>query len=404
MEVSPLVTVASLKEHTRKDLAEMAKKMGIASWHSLRKDQLVRALVRAARNSAQAPASRSRKTASADQRSSRVIESKSPTPVRSPKNSKASRSLRRAHEERERHKDLTTPPPTKSNGRHPVKKKTAAQKRAQAILKNGSPGKDRIVLLVRDSYWIQACWELTRPNIQRAKAAMAEHWHTGKPILRIYEIQAGATTNVSEKHVRDIEIHGGVTNWYIDVDNPPNSYRVDIGYLGDNGKMHVLARSGAVSTPAPGSSDALDENWTDVAEDCDRIFALSGGHSQEKPNGELHELFEERLRRPMGSPVVTRFGNGAEKTLMRERSFGFEVDAEMIIFGETKPNAYVTLAGEPVKLRDDGTFTVRLKMPDRRQVLPVVASSVDGVEVHTIVLAIERNTKVLEPYIRETGE
>jgi len=61
----------------------------------------------------------------------------------------------------------------------------------------------------------------------------------------------------------------------------------------------------------------------------------------------------------------------------------------------------VTLGGEPVALRPDGTFTVRLSMPDKRQVLPVVASSSDGVEQHTVVLAIERNTKVMEPLIRE---
>ena len=43
----------------------------------------------------------------------------------------------------------------------------------------------------------------------------------------------------------------------------------------------------------------------------------------------------------------------------------------------------------------------RRRPPDRRQVLPVVASSSDGVEQQTIVLAVERNTKTMEPIIRE---
>jgi hypothetical protein len=73
----------------------------------------------------------------------------------------------------------------------------------------------------------------------------------------------------------------------------------------------------------------------------------------------------------------------------------------MIIYGCTRPDAHVQLSGEPVKLRSDGSFTVRLAMPDRRQVLPVVASSSDGMEQRTIVLAIERNTKVMEPYVRD---
>jgi hypothetical protein len=40
-------------------------------------------------------------------------------------------------------------------------------------------------------------------------------------------------------------------------------------------------------------------------------------------------------------------------------------------------------------------------MPDKRQVLPVVACTRDGVEQRTIVIAVERNTKVLEPMVRE---
>ena len=76
----------------------------------------------------------------------------------------------------------------------------------------------------------------------------------------------------------------------------------------------------------------------------------------------------------------------------------------MVIFGSADASAYVTLAGEPVKLRSDGSFTVRLPLPDRRQVLPIVASSADGVEQRTTVLAVERNTKVMEPLIKQNGD
>jgi hypothetical protein len=61
------------------------------------------------------------------------------------------------------------------------------------------------------------------------------------------------------------------------------------------------------------------------------------------------------------------------------------------------------LQGEPVPLRPDGSFTVRMSLPDRRQVIPVIASSPDGVEQRTIILAVERNTKVLEPVMRDPG-
>jgi hypothetical protein len=52
-------------------------------------------------------------------------------------------------------------------------------------------------------------------------------------------------------------------------------------------------------------------------------------------------------------------------------------------------------------VEEDGTFRVQLDMPDRRQVLPIVAQSPDGTEQRTIVLALERNTKVMEPIVRD---
>ncbi len=258
--------------------------------------------------------------------------------------------------------------------------------------------------MVRDPYWLHVYWEISRASIERARAAMSEHWHGAKPTLRLLQLDQDGTTNTTERVVRDIEIHGGVSNWYIDVKDPPKTCRIAIGYLADNGKFHALVRSNVVSTPRPGSADVIDENWSTVAENYEKVYAMSGGYDADGSAGDLQELFEERLRRPMGSPLVTRYGVGAQGLHSRDRTFEFEVDAEIIIYGTTKPDAHVTLSGEPVRLRPDGTFTVRLNLPDKRQVLPVVANSCDGVEQRTVVLAIERNTKVMEPKIRDPNE
>jgi len=130
---------------------------------------------------------------------------------------------------------------------------------------------------------------------------------------------------------------------------------------------------------------------------------MSGGFDPTASSLELKQLFEERLRRPMGSPAVTSFGSGAFLH-GKERKFWFQLDAELIVYGATEPNARVTLQGEPVKLRSDGTFTMRFSLPDSRQIIPAVAASADGVEERTIVLAVERNTKQLEPMIHEVNE
>ena len=62
------------------------------------------------------------------------------------------------------------------------------------------------------------------------------------------------------------------------------------------------------------------------------------------------------------------------------------------------------MQGEPVKVHADGTFHVRFDLPNRRQVIPIVACTKDGIEQRTVVLAVERNTKVMEPITRESGE
>jgi hypothetical protein len=265
-------------------------------------------------------------------------------------------------------------------------------------------GRDRIVLMVRDPYWLHTYWELTRHAVKRAEAALGQDWHGARPILRLLDVTSHDSTSPAELPVRDIDIHGGCNNWYVEVQNPPRSFRIDIGYLARNGQFYVLARSNVVATPRAGISDRIDENWADFdVSKADRIYAMSGGFDPSASSLELKQLFEERLRRPMGSPAVTSFGSGAFQ-FGKERKFWFNVDAELIVYGATEPTAKVTLQGEPVKLRPDGTFTMRFSLPDSRQIIPAVAVSADGVEERTIVLAVERNTKQLEPMVHEVNE
>jgi hypothetical protein len=262
--------------------------------------------------------------------------------------------------------------------------------------------KDQIVTVARDPYWLHTYWELSRSTLARAQAALGQEWHTARPILRLMDVTSEDTTSASERHIRDIEIHGGVNNWFIDVQSSPRSYRIDIGYIARRGKFFVLARSNVVTTPKAGTSDIFDEGWSNVQEQFQRLYRQSGGANGSADAHDLRDLFEERFRRPMHSLSLQSLGTGALTSFGRD--FHFEIDAELIVYGTTEPNAKVTLQGEPVQVRPDGSFTVRFSLPDSRQIIPAVAASPDGVEERTIVLAVERNTKELEPMIHDGNE
>lgn len=308
---------------------------------------------------------------------------KLPEPKVSAKTARIRAQIRKRRETMLKNKDLSTG--TLVGG--------AAVNRGAKRTRAEEPHQDRIVLMVRDSYWLQASWEITRSSVERAQSALSERWHTAVPMLRLLTV-SDVNSNCAESVERDIPIHGGVDNWYIDVDDPPSRYRVVIGYLSDTGEFYTVCRSNVVETPRPGECERLDEHWRDIAEDYERIYSLSGGY--ETDAGDLKEIFEERLRRPM--PLKGEQGQTvADPALLRQTKLPFDVDAELIIFGKTVSSASVMVAGRPVKLQADGSFTVRMELPDKRQVLPVTAESRDGLRQRTTVVAVERNTKVMEP-------
>jgi hypothetical protein len=75
-----------------------------------------------------------------------------------------------------------------------------------------------------------------------------------------------------------------------------------------------------------------------------------------------------------------------------EREFFMHVNAEVIFYGGTDPQAKVTIAGRPVQLQPDGTFRYHFKFPDNDFEIPIVAVSPDGVETRSAVLSLRRET------------
>ncbi len=257
-----------------------------------------------------------------------------------------------------------------------------------------------IYLLVRDPHWMYAYWEIQRDREQTALESLGGNWAKVKSVLRIYNLSLSTAGTCFS----DIVLRNMSENWYIEVE-PNSSYVVEIGLLHEDGRFVMLVRSNVVTTPRITMSDVLDEEWMGI--DFEKMYALSGGFEVGKSSADLRKLMEERLANAlssgsgagmMSSPTSPAGGSA------KKRGFWFVLDCELIVYGATEPDAAVTLQGKPVKLRPDGTFTLRFALPDGRLVLDAEAISADRLEKRMITPVVTRRTERPAPQILTEGQ
>lgn len=90
---------------------------------------------------------------------------------------------------------------------------------------------------------------------------------------------------------------------------------------------------------------------------------------------------------PSSQVLPARPGPGVER-----RGFWFNVNAELIVYGATEPDALVTIDGEPVALRPDGSFTLRFALPDGDYALSALAVAAAGDDSRSARLQFLRRT------------
>ena len=436
-----MITLNNLNLLSSKDLGQLARDRGISGWYAMRKVELIEVLLKseqrkAGKKSAIKNASSDQKTAnrvtnsvrdktshdkpvSRESRSrtssSRTQEGNSQTGLNSGKVKRSRISTAKNSKAASNPSSATSTPRSKTtakNNHRAIAEKIKADREQSENRKNlagtiqlersqDPPQKDRLILIVRDSFWLQAYWEITKATMQRTRAALENHWHQARPVLRLMRVTNDGSASTNEDVVDEFEIHGGVKNWYFHLKQkqikPGSVFLVSIGYVFGNRQFYSLAKSNLVCPLNPNVS-GNDENWFDLTNDIEKYFALSGGYDPNLQSGDLQEVFEEKSRHPIHAPAFERLGSGINGHLS---DFEFRVDAHLIVHGNTNPNGTVTINGEPVRLQSDGSFSVRMELPERRQVFPVVASSRDGTQQRTTVLAIERNTKIMDPVIND---
>jgi hypothetical protein len=136
----------------------------------------------------------------------------------------------------------------------------------------------------------------------------------------------------------------------------------------------------------------------EVMESSGAVVGESGPDELEQPTRRSRvlrkgsSLLEAGLWDLAGAGGVASDALAAAMPAQVRRSFWFRINAEVILHGSTEPDARVTIAGRPVALRPDGSFSFRFAFPDGDYGLPVSATSADGVERRQASVRFQRGT------------
>ncbi|HHU52100.1 MAG TPA: DUF4912 domain-containing protein [Firmicutes bacterium] len=245
-----------------------------------------------------------------------------------------------------------------------------------------------VTLMVRDPYWLYSYWDFSGKTVNELSQVFGG-WERVPLCLRVYNLSADGEKRSS---YFDISLNHQVKNWYINVNQPNCNFQVDLGYFTPSGHFQTLARSNIVTTPRDTISDVVDEEWMVVEEDYRRLYRLAVGAGIGQSSLEMTESLLKRLEREVGSGAVSSISSPV-RLLEEKRHFWLVLDTELIIYGATEPDATLTIQGQPVKLRPDGSFTLRMALPEGTQIIPVTATSRDGKDQITITPLVSKETR-----------
>ena len=319
-----------------------------------------------------------------------------------------------------------------------------------------SYGTSRLLLTARDTHWLYAHWDLTAEQMAHYNKESA-NGHLGLRVHKNVLESAPAqhidlypdsnhwfvpVDQAGTRYIGEIGYDGGDGNWHrIAVSDatltPPEAMSDDTSAKFaviplDVPLQQLLALVKTAAREQPPLALALGElkedgypslpaslvvasaiEWTPVQERAlARVISLDPSRRVWMGSLEITEVIRRQLAEEISSGVLAArpapgvpgakvsslesslpsspAGGG---TIPRARGFWFNINAELVIYGATEPDAQVDIGGRKVKLRPDGTFSFRFILPDGQYELPVAATSADGVETRRARLRFERATE-----------
>jgi hypothetical protein len=307
-------------------------------------------------------------------------------------------------------------------------------------------GTKKLFLTARDPHWLYVHWDLTREQQLKLNAQSSD----GHLVVRIY------AQKIEGHPTYEIHVHPESRHWFTHVERAGNSYVAELGYYSALGKwMRISTSSGTMTPPDAVSAEtdaefatipfefpfakllelikaavcenlplaqALEElrrhgypdlpritasapvpgpkSWTPQQEQAlAKIINIDSVRRVWMGSLEITELISRRITHEISSLGASQYGVSSLSSpfggMAASKNFWFNVNAELIIYGATEPDAKVTLGGHEIKLRSDGTFSFRFALPDGKYDLPAVAVSADGDDARAASLKFSRSTEYL---------
>jgi uncharacterized protein len=226
------------------------------------------------------------------------------------------------------------------------------------LLQTADRDTDHFVAGPVSPHWIRAEWSLSHKTLARTQTALGVVCLKAEPVLRLYEVAGDDRLSHAVTFVSDTRIASDAHEWFVEVDRPGGLYQVQLGILTKDGEFHRLVSSDRIDTGEPLSLPAAPL--------------------------------------PRQLPPASVSTNGRHPT-GRTTIIPLSVEAELTLRGATHPQAVMAVGTESLPLAEDGSFEYRRPLTDGRHVIPATALSPDGRRQHTIVIALECNTKHLTP-------
>lgn len=250
---------------------------------------------------------------------------------------------------------------------------------------------DILVLQVRDPWWAHAYWDLRSLTQDRLRRELSDEFNRARWVLRSYDISYINFDGTNAHRFFDTNIDVDARNWYLNFGSPGTSWCADLGLVLPDGRFITVVRSNVISLPLDGPSWVTDEEWMIPDDEFRRLYGMSVGLG---PNvsSPVGKLWQERLKKDISSGRLVSMGASSPSKKPPVKGFWLVVDAELIVYGATEPDAHVTVQGRPLNLRKDGTFTLRFALPDGKQEIPIVAKSAHSDATRTVAPVVTRKT------------